>query len=244
MTKDQLVAYSLKYDGDTNEIKKALARHEPYEPLLDLPKVISILDDAYPESLRKLSEPPYVLYYKGDINLLKREAVSIVGSRKPIAYAINQTQRIVKILAKKYIIVSGLAKGIDALAHFESLRVNSTIAILGCGIDYVYPIENKTLYRSIEENGLILSEYPSLSLPLKHHFPHRNRIVAALGKAVVVIQADLKSGTMITVNEALNLGKEVYTIPYELSSIEGQGCNLLIQQGANMILDDDDILSI
>jgi DNA processing protein len=147
-------------------------------------------------------------------------------------------------LAKKYVIVSGLAKGIDALSHLESLRVNSTIAILGCGIDYVYPVENKTLYRSIEENGLILSEYPSLSLPLKHHFPHRNRIVAALGKAVVVIQADLKSGTMITVNEALNLGKEVYTIPYELSSIEGQGCNLLIQQGANMILDDDDILSI
>ena len=244
MTKDQLVAYSLKYDGESYEIEKALARQEPYEQLLDLPKVICILDEAYPESLRKLSKPPYVLYYKGDLNLLKRDAVSIVGSRKPIVYAINQTQRIVNLLANEYVIVSGLAKGIDALAHSEALKVNTTIAVLGCGIDYVYPSENQALYRSIEENGLILSEYPNLSLPLKHHFPHRNRIVAALGKAVVVIQADLKSGTMITVNEALNLGKEVYTIPYELSSIEGQGCNLLIQQGANMILEDDDILSI
>jgi DNA processing protein len=244
MTKDQLVAYSLKYDGESQEIRKALAYNEPYEPILDVPKLITILDDAYPESLRNLTEPPYVLYYKGDLSLLTQEAVAIVGSRQPIDYAIIQTQRIVKNLSKSYIIVSGLAKGIDAIAHQEALKESTTIAVLGCGIDRVYPSENKDLYQRIEDKGLILSEYPRSCLPMKHHFPHRNRLVAALGKVVVVTQADLKSGSMITVNEALNLGKDVYTIPYELSTLEGQGCNLLIQQGANMILDEDDILSI
>jgi DNA processing protein len=244
MTKDQLVAYSLKYDGESTEIRKALAYNEPYEPILDLSKAITILDDAYPDSLRNLNEPPYVLYYKGDLGLLNREAVSIVGSRVPIAYAIHQTKRIVSILSKKYVIVSGLAKGIDGMAHLEALKEKSTIAVLGCGIDRIYPTENQFLYQSIEEKGLILSEYPKSCLPLKHHFPHRNRIVAALGKAVVVLQADLKSGSMITVNEALNLGKDIYTIPYDLETQEGQGCNLLIQSGANMILDEDDVLSI
>jgi len=244
MTKDQLVAYSLKYDGEFRKIREALADNEPYEPILDLPKVITILDDAYPDLLRNLSEPPYVLYYKGDLAYLKQEAVSIVGSRLPIAYAIEQTLRIVNLVSKKYVVVSGLAKGIDGIAHREALKGNSTIAVLGCGIDRCYPFENKDLYQLIEEKGLILSEYPKLCLPMKHHFPHRNRIVAALGKAVIVLQADLKSGSMITVSEALNLGKDVYTIPYDLTSIEGQGCNLLIQSGANMILDEDDILGI
>lgn len=244
MTKDQLVAYSLKYKGETQDIRKALAYNEPYEPILDLPRVITILDEAYPDTLRSLAEPPYVLYYKGDLSLLTKEAVSVVGSRQPISYAIDQTKRIVHLLSKSYIIVSGLAKGIDAISHQEALKENTTIAVLGCGIDRVYPLENGELYQSIEDKGLILSEYPRDTQAMKHHFPHRNRIVAALGKAVVVIQADLKSGSMITVNEALNLGKDVYTIPYDLTRLEGQGCNLLIQSGANMILDEDDILGI
>jgi len=244
MTIDQLVAYSINYDGEYSLIKKALASNEPYEPILDVPKVITLLDDTYPESLRNLQEPPYVLYYKGNLDLLKQTAIAIVGSRKPQTYATQMTQKIVGLLSKKYVIVSGLAKGIDALAHKEGLMENSTIAVLGCGIDRIYPYENKDLFILIQNKGLIVSEYPGSCLPLKHHFPFRNRIVAALGKGLVVMQADLKSGSMITVNEALNLGKEVYTIPYQVNSLEGQGCNLLIQQGASMILDEEDILSI
>lgn len=185
-----------------------------------------------------------MLYYKGNLKLLHAQAIAVVGSRLPKDYAITMTKDVVNCLAQRYVIISGLAKGIDALAHLTSLPFKSTIAVLGCGIDLIYPKENTDLFLQIESQGLILSEYPKMSLPLKHHFPNRNRIVAALSKAVVVMQADLKSGALITVNEALNLGKDIYTIPYDLMALEGQGCNLLIQQGANMILNHDDLLNV
>jgi len=240
----QLIAYSLKYEGENRRIHHAVMHNEPYEPVLGPPCVVTLLDDDYPECLRNLREPPYVLYYKGNLQWLRRESVSIVGSRHPKAYAINMTHLFGGELAQKYVIVSGLAKGIDALAHSVGLSGCSTIAVLGCGIDHIYPAENKALYLEIEKQGLMLSEYPGEVAPLKHHFPDRNRIVAALGKILIVMQADLKSGSMITVREALDLGKDIYTIPYDLTALEGQGCNLLIQQGAGMILDKEDLLSI
>lgn len=244
MTREQLLAYSMAYEGETSRIRHALERNEPYQPVSGVFSAVTILDDAYPGCLRNLTEPPYVLYYKGDLSLLKQEAVSVVGSRNMENYAEQLTKQFVGLLAQRYVIVSGLAKGIDACAHSIGLNHLSTIAVLGCGIDRIYPIENRTLYHLIENKGLILSEYPATVQPLKHRFPIRNRIVAALGKALIVMQADHKSGSMITVNEALNLGKDIYTIPYDLTRLEGQGCNLLIQQGANMILSDDDVLSI
>ena len=244
MTREQLLAYSWTYEGETFRIRQALERNEPYQPVSGVLSAITILDDAYPDCLRILSDPPYVLYYKGDLSLLKREAVSVVGSRNMLSYAEGLTKHIVGLLAQRYVIVSGLAKGIDACAHSIGLDLRSTIAVLGCGIDRIYPSENRNLYRLIADKGLILSEYPGLAQPLKHRFPWRNRIVAALGKTLVVMQADHKSGSMITVNEALNLGKDIYTVPYDLTRLEGQGCNLLIQQGANMILSDDDVMSI
>ncbi len=244
MNKIQLLAYSVKYEGEYSLIKSALIRNEPYEPLLDVPQAITILDDCYPEGLRNLAQSPYVLYYKGNLELLKQQGISIVGSRLPTDYATRWTQSVVELLSQRYVIISGLAKGIDALAHICALKSQPTIAVLGCGIQRIYPKENITLYQHIEEKGLILSEYPGDTLPLKHHFPQRNRIVAALGKAVIVMQADHKSGSMITVREALDIGKEIYTIPYDLDTQEGQGCNLLIQQGANMILSLEDVLCI
>ncbi len=241
MTSEQLIAYSLKYDGESTLIAKAVAHQEPYQPVSGVFNAITILDDAYPEGLKNLTEPPFVLYYKGDLSLLKRDGVSVVGSRAIIPYAKTMTETLVGALSKQAVIISGLAKGIDACAHEAGLLGLSTIAVLGCGIDRVYPDENKDLYKRISQKGLILSEYPGQVSPLKHHFPWRNRIVAALGKALVVMQADLKSGSMITVTQALNLGKDVYTIPYDLTHPEGRGCNLLIQQGAMMILSEDDL---
>ena len=244
MTREQLIAYSLAFEGETTLIRQALINHLPYTPVTGILNAITILDDAYPDRLRNLAYPPYVLYTKGNLDLLKRPAVAVVGSRNMLAYAKSMTNQLIPVLSQRFVIVSGLAKGIDACAHEAGLKVNSTIAVLGCGIDRIYPSENKALAQEIEKYGLILSEYPGDALPLKHRFPWRNRIVAALSQAVVVMQADLKSGSMITVNEALNLGKEVYTIPYGLDHPEGQGCNLLIQQGANLILGNEDLLSI
>lgn len=241
MTSAQLIAYSLKYEGERSLIAKAVAQQEPYQPVSGIFNAITILDDAYPECFKNLAEPPFVLYYKGDLTLLKRDAISVVGSRDVTAYAKTMTEKLIGTLSKHCVIVSGLAKGIDACAHEAGLSGLSTIAVLGCGIDRVYPIENKDLYLRISKKGLILSEYPGQASPLKHRFPWRNRLVAALGKDLVVMQADLKSGSMITVTQALNLGKDVYTIPYDLTHPEGRGCNLLIQQGAMMILSEDDL---
>lgn len=241
MTSAQLIAYSLKYEGERTLIAKAVARLEPYQPVSGVFNAITIMDDAYPECLKNLAEPPFVLYYKGDLSLLKCQAVSVVGSRDITTYAKTMTENLIGVLSQQAVIVSGLAKGIDACAHEAGLLGRSTIAVLGCGIDRVYPLENKALYEQISRKGLILSEYPGRASPLKHRFPWRNRLVAALGKALVVMQADLKSGSMITVTQALNLGKDVYTIPYDLTHPEGRGCNLLIQQGAMMILSEEDL---
>lgn len=244
MTKDQLIAYSLAYDGETHRIRQALMHNEPYAPVSGVLNVITILDDCYPEALRNLALPPYVLYYKGNFDLLKAPSISVVGSRMMTPYAEKMTETLIRPLCEDFVIVSGLAKGVDAKAHALGLQGRSTIAVLGCGIDRIYPSQNRDLANLIAQKGLILSEYPGKAEPLKHRFPWRNRIVAALGNATVVMQADLKSGSMITVSEALNLGKDVYTIPYGLDSPEGSGCNLLIQQGAYMILSPEDLLSI
>ena len=126
-----------------------------------------------------------------------------------------------------------MARGIDAVVHKHSLH---SIGVLGCGLDVHYPLENEDLYCEMAEHQLLITEYPPGVKPLRRHFPFRNRIIAALGEGVIVTQAALRSGTMLTVNEALDLGKEVYTVPYRLTDSEGAGCNSLLQQGANIIL--------
>lgn len=145
-------------------------------------------------------------------------------------------------LKKRYVIVSGLARGIDSLAHKACLD-SGTIAILGCGIDQIYPYENKQLYESIAQKGLILSEYPFKTKPLNYHFPFRNRLTVALSKALIVVESKLKSGTYTSVNWALNLGKEVYVCPYGFDYVNSRGNNHLIKEGANLleISDLDDI---
>ena len=231
MNREKLISYSFYYGGEYGQIEKAIAEDEPYREC-KVENALTILDEDYPKKLRDLEKAPYVLYYKGDLSLLRQEAIGVVGSRNPCDYALQATRKLVKANNDK-VIISGLAKGIDACAHENALK---TIGVLGCGIDYIYPFCNYDLIRKVEKTGLILSEYPGLSKPYGYHFPFRNRIIAALSERVYVMQSAKKSGTMTTVNEALHLGKAVSVLPYDLFAEEGRQNNLLIYEGADPIM--------
>ena len=241
MERAQLLHYALRYHGDYTAIRQALHINEPYDADCDVNSAVTLVDADYPKRLRELTEPPYVLFYRGEWSLIHKPCVAIVGSRRITDYATEMTQWIATHLAKQNVIVSGLAKGVDAVAHTAAIEIGSSLAVLGCGIDRVYPTENHQLFHQLRCHGLIVSEYPHTTPPLKHHFPWRNRIVAALSRCVVVTLADFKSGSMITVRHALALGRDVATIPYRIGDPEGEACNALIQEGAQMIMVDADL---
>lgn len=230
--RELLIRYAIKYKGSYPAIRKAVREHE-YVSDIPLQKAITILDEDYPAGLLQLKYPPYVLFYCGNKELLKEESIAVVGSRDACNYGINATQMLVRKLSSSYVIVSGMAKGIDAVAHWNASR---SIGVLGNGLDISYPACNSDLYRHIKETGLLISEYPLTTSPRREHFPFRNRIMAALSSKVIVCQASEKSGTMLTVNEALELGRDIYVVPYRMTDREGRGCNSLIQQGANIIV--------
>lgn len=235
-----LINLAIKYSGDYKSIYNALKNDERVKDLSydkDI-KALTILDIDYPEVFLDLALPPLVLFYKGNLNLLKEDKVAVVGSRVVGSYAKRATIDIVNKLKNDYCIVSGLAKGVDSLAHISALS-HSTIGVIGCGIDYIYPKVNYELYQKMIDKHLIISEYPFMTLPLASHFPFRNRLIAALARKVYVMQAGLKSGTFITVNEALELGREVYALPYSIYDSDGVGCNRLIEEGARLISLDD-----
>ena len=200
-------------------------------------KVLTILDAAYPRRLKEIYLPPIVLFYKGEMSLLNERLVALVGSREHSNYAKQCTKTIVQDLVQKKIgIISGLAKGVDSLAHRECLKNNGkTIAVIGSGLDVVYPPENANLYKEIGEKGLIISEYPLGSRPLKFHFPYRNRIIAGLSHGVCVIEAKERSGSLITANIALSENREVFAIPGSIFSSHSKGTNQLIEAGACLV---------
>lgn len=234
MNREELIACAIEYQGDYSKVAQAFYNNHPVKSNA-YADAITILDEDYPILLKDLTNPPLVMFYKGHRELLKGNKVAVVGSRKPCDYAIYATKKLVNLLAPSATIVSGLAKGIDACAHKSALGFK-TIGILGCGIENIYPKENKDLYIEMSANQLIISEYPGNVLPLAYHFPFRNRIIAGLSQELYVMQASLKSGTLITVNEMLNLNRDVYALPYEAFDINGIGTNRLIDEGANMIL--------
>ena len=227
MNRELLISYSFYYLGEYDKILKAINENIDV-PIVNIPNAITIFDEEYPKQLLNLKCPPMVLYYKGNLNLLKDEAIGIVGSRQACEYAIKATECLVQANCNK-VIVSGLAKGIDACAHENALK---TIGILGCGIDYIYPRCNYDLIKKVEKNGLLLSEYPGMSKPLGYHFPFRNRLIACLSSKVYVMQSTFASGTMTTINEALELGKEVRVLPYDIFNVFGENNNHLIYEGA------------
>lgn len=230
MDRKKLISYSFYYFGEYDKIINAINNKEDV-PSFDIANAITIFDDEYPKCLFNLKYPPMVLYYKGNLELLKDEAISIVGSRNACEYALNATKALVEKNNDK-VIISGLAKGIDAYAHNYAKK---PIGILGCGIDYIYPKCNYELIQRVAKDGLILSEYPTFSKPLGYHFPFRNRIIACLSEKVYVMQSSAKSGTMTTINEALELGKEVKVLPYSVFDENGINNNHLIYEGALMI---------
>lgn len=241
--REQILCYALKYQGEWQKITQAIADQEEWEIVPYEGSYLTIYDEEYPDCLRQLQYAPWILFYEGDIRLLQEKKVSVIGSRNPDAYGTRMANTITTLLKDTYVIVSGLAKGIDACAHQAALD-KKTIGVIGCGLDVIYPKENAALYEAIRKQQLLISEYPKGSKPLAHHFPWRNRIIAALSKAVIVIQAKKRSGTLLTVNEALELDIPVYCVPHTFADPYGEGGNLLISQGANILLDEDDVFAI
>ena len=232
--RDLLAGAARHYHGDWSKIAGAVRNHEEYPAAQE--QCLTIVDAAYPDVLRQLRFPPWVIYYEGDLELLKQPKLTIVGSRQCSPYGAGVTEYLAAELAQRYVLVSGLARGVDRLVHETAMKTGgSTIGVIGCGLDIHYPRSNDRLYRQMKKNQLILSEYPRGTLPRKEHFPWRNRILAALGEQIIVTQAALRSGTMLTVNEALNLSRTVWCVPYPFGDETGAGNNLLISQGA-MIL--------
>lgn len=250
--RDILIYFAVKYCGDYQKISMAIMKKE-FVDHFELEKikkknlkVITILDDDYPIQLKTCYNPPFVLFYKGNKELLNDlNALGVIGSRTPTLYGVDATKYILNelFLIKNVTIISGMAKGIDSIAHIEALNNHQkTIAVLGCGIDNCYPKNNLSLKNSIENEGLVISEYPFNTQPKKDHFPMRNRIISALSKAILVTDGHNKSGTKITVRNALELGKDILSIPHSI--FDNSYCNELILEGAYVVLSANDIIDV
>ena len=266
-TEEIVAAIALKHSGNWENIMCALnQRHdrkaeaeingevfnEDYElqPYLDILRksdysYVTILSDQYPAILKKQNMPPFVLFYYGDLSLLSNayRLVSVVGSRECTEYGIAKTREVVKELAKEYIIVSGMARGIDTVAHQTAIEMGAkTIAVLGTGINICYPLSNKHLYEELKKNHLIISEYPGDVMPEPYFFPRRNRIIATISRGLFVAEAYARSGTLTAVMFALQANRAVMCLPYQAGL--GSECNRLIRDGALMIEGGKDALEI
>lgn len=207
-------------------------------------RIVLYCQDEYPDLLRHITHPPPLLYVRGCLDLLKIPSVAVVGSRAATSYGRRTAYRLARELAARGVVVlSGLAQGIDAQAHAGCLDTDgATIAVLGCGLDVVYPRINAPLYRRIASAGLLISEYPSGTRPDAFRFPARNRIIAGLSRGVVVVEAARRSGSLITVQHALEAGREVFAVPGQIDSAKSAGCHWLLQQGAQVVTGVEDIL--
>jgi len=215
------------------------------ERLAGLGAVAICLEDRnYPALLRQISTPPPVLYIRGRKGLLESCCVAIVGSRAATSYGHRIASALAHDLAGRgVVVVSGLALGIDACAHAGALAASgATIGVLGCGLDVVYPRENRCLYEQIRDRGLLVTEYPLGTRPEGFRFPARNRIIAGMSHGVVVVEAAKKSGSLITAEFALEEGREVFAVPGQVDSFKSAGTHWLLQQGAKLVLSAGDIL--
>jgi len=206
--------------------------------------VLTIEDALYPENLKTIHYPPPVLYFKGTILESDKNSISIVGSRKATYYGKMVAEKLSKDLALAGLtIISGMARGIDTAAHKGALSVSGrTIAVLGCGIDHIYPPENRRLAQEIQESGAVISEFSLSTLPERQNFPRRNRVISGLSLGTVVVEAAEKSGALITADFALEQGREVFAIPGNINSPLSNGSHNLIKQGAKLVENYQDIL--
>lgn len=219
-----------------------------YEKMMRQSKVffISYKSDLYPELLKQISDYPLGLYIKGDLPDISLLKISMVGSRKYTEYGAYIAKKIAcDLAARDIVIVSGMARGIDSVVHKAAINSNGkTIAVLGCGIDICYPPENARLRENIIHNGCLISEFPLGTKPIVRNFPMRNRIISGISKALIVIEASEKSGTLITAGHALEQGREVMAIPGMVNSNFSRGTNYLIKNGASLVTSFQDILDI
>lgn len=205
---------------------------------------LSIFDKEYPIELKHSYNPPVLLFYQGNIGLLSKPKLAVVGARKCSEIGKQSVRKIVSELGNHFTIVSGLARGIDTCAHMEALKnKGNTIAVIGTGLDVYYPKENKALQDYMSKNHLVLSEYGPGEQPLKYHFPERNRIISGLCQGVMVVEAKLRSGSLITCERAMEEGRDVFAIPGNILDGKSDGCHHLIQEGAKCITTGFDILS-
>ncbi len=207
-------------------------------------KVITWEDDSYPRYLKEIDQPPPVLYLRGDLHTEDEWAVSIVGTRRVTAYGRQVTEEVAAALARSGVtIVSGLARGVDAIAHQAALNAGGrTLAVLGSGVDRIYPPEHRRLAEQVIANGALLSDYAPGTAPDAVNFPPRNRIISGLSRAVVVVEAGERSGALITAEFAVEQGREVFAVPGNINAPQSKGTNYLIQQGARPLLEPKDIL--
>ena len=250
MTADDIIFYFVMlHKGNWNAIYDSIRRKEK----IDEDKLeefrrqnnspyITLLSDDYPESLKRINKPPYLLFYKGDLSLLKNERIiAAVGTRRMSSYGKLMAKRFIPgLVKKKYVIVSGLAKGIDAEVHRLTLNGGGkTIGVIANGLDICYPQCNADIYDGIGKNGLIITEFPNGVNAEPLSFQGRNRLISGLAKGVLVIEAYQRSGTLITVRHAIEQGKEIYCVPDRLNT--GSICNHLIKEFACLVEDPNDI---
>lgn len=252
LKKNSLTSLSVRNMAVVSKCKNPTFFIENYKQL-DLKKlrqefkkfpVLSILDSNYPLELKEIYNPPVLLFYQGNIELLSKPKLAVVGARQACQIGCQSVKKIIKETNNQFVIVSGLARGIDTAAHVSALKNGgSSIAVIGSGLDVYYPTENKKLQEYMSYNHLVLSEYFTGEQPLKFHFPERNRIIAGLCQGIVVAEAKMRSGSLITCERALEEGREVFAIPGNIIDGKSDGCHHLIQEGAKCIISGKDILS-
>lgn len=208
-------------------------------------RIITHDDPGYPELLSNIHDPPVLLYVRGGISSADVNAIAIVGTRYPTSYGVKAAERLGGGLAERGItVVSGLARGIDAVAHRAAIRAGGrTIAVLGCGVDVVYPPEHGRLYDEIAESGAVISEYPPGARPERWNFPVRNRIISGLSLGTVVVEAAAGSGSLITARYAADQGREVFAVPGPVTLATSKGANGLLKQGARLVEDATDVIA-
>ncbi len=207
-------------------------------------EIIAFWDEDYPEMLKRIADPPVLLFLRGQRSVLKRHSLAIVGTRVPSTYGKLMTEKLAReIIDLNLAIVSGLARGIDTVAHKVAVQAGGiTIAVLGSGVDRIYPEENKSLAEAISEHGAVISEFPMGAKPEASHFPRRNRIISGLSLGTLVMEAGEKSGALITAEFALEQNREVFAVPGNVNNPKCLGVNRLVQQGAKLVITIDDVI--
>lgn len=237
------VAKAIFANDYQNEIARVIAWQEANP---ENRHIITLKDNVYPLNLAQIAQPPVVLFAEGNINLLHNNKIAMVGTRHPTQTGIDNARNFATSLAGHDLtIVSGLAAGIDRYAHEGALSIahgGSTIAVVGTGIDIVYPASNKTLFNQIRERGLIISEFPLGTPPINNNFPRRNRIVVGLSSACLVVESTIDGGSMISADFALEMGREVLAIPGSIHNPMARGCHKLIKSGAKLCENVHDVL--